>query len=162
MAVREPEIMPCLQEHPFLQGFTAEHLVAIGRCARWCDIGAGQYLWRQGEPADCFYLIQSGQIALEIMIPNQGPLQIETVGAGEVFGWSWLTPPHRWLFDVRTVTDVRAVVLNGACLREQCERNESLGYAWLNRLVPVIGHRLETTRLKLLELYESNKTAPAR
>lgn len=154
--------MLCLREHPFLCEIRPEHLETLAGCGRCQSLQAGEYLWRQGEQSNLFYLIQSGQIALEISIPGQGSLRIETIGAGEVFGWSWLVPPYRWQFDVRTVTDVRAVVLDGTCLRRQCELDISLGYALLKRLTSVIGHRLQSTRLKLFEVYGSAKVAPAK
>jgi hypothetical protein len=88
---------------------------------------------------------------LEISIPGEGPLPLETIVAGEVLGWSWLVPPYRWHFDARAATPVLALALDGECVRVKCERDEGLGYQVLKRFAPVIAHRLEITRARLIE-----------
>jgi CRP-like cAMP-binding protein len=120
--------------------------------AQPCDFKAGEYLWKQGDRAEVLYLIDSGQIALEILVPHQGPLQIETVGAGEVIGWSCLIEPYRWLFDARALEDVSALVLEGKRLRQQCDDQPVVGYWFLKQLAPLFEMRLQKTRFRILEL----------
>jgi CRP-like cAMP-binding protein len=141
-----------LKEHPFLSDLPPEHVRVLAGCAANRRFQVGDYLWRQGEQADVFCLIRSGQVALEILVPHQGPVQIETVGEGQALGWSWLVPPYRWHFDVRAVTLVRALVLDGACLRQKLEQNQELGYQLLKRFTTVLADRLTAMRLKVLEL----------
>lgn len=155
MPVQSLEVV--LKDHPFVQDLDREHVATLAGCAQNRNFETGEYLWRQGEQADVFYLIRSGKIALEIFVPHQGPLQIETVGEGEAFGWSWLVPPYRWHFDVRAVTPVRAFVLDGHCLRQKLEQDPNLGYQLLKRFVPVLAKRLTATRLKLLDMYGGPK-----
>ena len=140
-----------LKDHPFVKDLDPAQIETLAGCAQNRNFEAGEYLWRQGEQADRFYLIRSGRISLEIFVPQQGPLQIETVGEGEAFGWSWLVPPYRWHFDVRAVTAVRAFVLDGHCLRRKVEQDHELGYQLLRRFAPVLAKRLTATRLKLLD-----------
>jgi len=85
--------------------------------------------------------------------PDEGLLRIETLGAGDLLGWSWILAPYRWHFDAYAVTDVRAVGLNASCLRERCKMVPESHLELLKRLVPVIEHRLHMTRRKLLDLY---------
>ena len=54
---------------------------------------AAQYLFREGDPADVFYVVRHGSVALETFVPARGAVTIETLEAGEVLGWSWLFPP---------------------------------------------------------------------
>lgn len=140
-----------LNEHPFLQGVDSKHIHSLAACAQNRTFQAGEYLWRQGEQADVLYLIRSGEVNLEISIPGEGPLPLETIVAGEVLGWSWLVPPYRWHFDARATTPVRALALEGKCVREKCEQDTELGYQVLKRFTPVIARRLEVTRARLIE-----------
>jgi CRP-like cAMP-binding protein len=78
---------------------------------------------------------------------------IETVGEGEVLGWSWLFPPYKWHFDARASTFVRALALDGACLRGKCETDPELGRRVLERFAQVVVQRLEATQLQLMDLY---------
>lgn len=149
----DPEVQKSLGAHPFLAGLSDTHIAKLATCARQMTVTGGQYLGREKEPADAFYLIQSGQVAIEMRTPERGKVCIQTLGPGDLVGWSWLAPPHIWQFDARVTAKVEALTLDAACLRKQCEQDHDLGFELLKRLVVVIGRRLAGTRLQLLELY---------
>ena len=142
-----------LGEHPFFQGLGHAHLATLVGCASNVKFAAGEFIFRQGQPADRFYVVRHGQIALEIFAPGQGAIAIETIDDADVLGFSWLFPPHRWRFDARAVTLVRALALDGKCLRGKCETDTGLGYELMKRFALVVVQRLEATRLQLLDLY---------
>ena len=105
-----------------------------------------------GRPADEIYLIRSGTVALEISLPHEGALCIETVRAGSVVGWSCFVPPYRWRFDARTLSDVGVFAIKTESLRRKCDHDHDFGYSILLRCAPVIAERLQATQIKLLEL----------
>lgn len=78
---------------------------------------------------------------------------VQTVGPGEVLGWSWLVPPYRWQFDCRAADAVRGLTFDAEWLRERCEQDHELGYLLLKQLVIVIASRLAATRLQFRDLY---------
>ena len=86
-------------------------------------------------------------------MPNKGPAVVQTVGEGDILGWSWLTFPYRWHFDARALRPTRALSFDGKCLREKCEEDHDLGYEILKRFANVVTERLEATRLQLLDIY---------
>jgi CRP-like cAMP-binding protein len=108
---------------------------------------------REGEPADAFYVIRHGAVALETVVPQRGPVVLQTLHDGELLGWSWLVPPYRTAFDARSRGTTRAIAFDGACLRDKCEADPALGYALLKLLSGVFTERLQDTRLRLLDLY---------
>ncbi|KVD88279.1 Crp/Fnr family transcriptional regulator [Burkholderia ubonensis] len=142
-----------LAEHPFFAGFDAQHLEIVQGCAsnRRCD--AGQYVFREGEPADEFFLIRHGRIALEISSPGRKPVVIETIGVGEIVGASWLIPPYRWMFDARALELTRLIGIDAACLREKCECDHDFGYQMMKRFLPILAKRLHATRMQILDVY---------
>lgn len=142
-----------LAEHPFFRGMPPEQLATLAGCARNARFEAGQFLFREGEPANDFYVVRFGRVSVELFAPTRGPVTIETIDAGEVLGWSWLFSPYRWHFDARAATQVRTLALDAACLRATCEREPALGYALLSRFAAVVVRRLEATQLQLLDLY---------
>ena len=113
----------------------------------------GDVLFREGEPANRFFIIDSGLISLRIGIPDRGMVQLQTIRAGEVLGWSWLFPPYCWHFDAITLQATEALAFDGACLRGKCDANHELGYQLMNRFASIITDRLQATRLQLLDLY---------
>lgn len=144
---------PILAEHPFFQGLPPEDIRLLTGCASNVVFKAGEAVCREGDEANLFYLIRQGRVALEIYAPERGQVTLQTIGAGEVVGWSWLIPPYKWRFDVRAVELVRAIALDGKCLRGKCDENPRLGYELLKRVAQVFTERLLATRLQLLDVY---------
>ena len=141
-----------LSHHDFFAGMDAESRALIAGCARNAVFSDGSFLFREGAPAETFYLIREGAVALEIAAPG-GALTVQTVGAGEVAGFSWLFGPHRWQFDGRAAGRVHAVELDGACLRAKCDADPRLGYDLMRRFAGLATRRLQATRLQLLDVY---------
>jgi CRP/FNR family transcriptional regulator, cyclic AMP receptor protein len=147
-----------IADTPTFQGMAPEHLELIAGCAWNEHFRAGTMLLREGDPAERFYVVRHGVIALEIHAPG-GPLMISTFSDGEVVGWSWLFAPYRWQMDGRVVEECSVVTFDGACLRGKCEADHELGYQLMSRFAALVLDRLQTTRLQLLDLYGR---APAR
>lgn len=142
-----------LLQHPFLADLSQDHMQTLIGCATNVRFPEGTYLIREGQLANKLFLIRTGRVALEFDIAPKGVLRIQTVGPGEVLGWSWLISPFRWHFSGVTVAETRAVALDGECLRKKCEDDHDFGYDLLKRLSQVMERRLEATRMQLLDLY---------
>jgi len=147
---------PILAEHPFFEGLEPRHLSLIVGCASNVRFNPGQLLFREGDKANQFYMIRQGKVAVEIHAAERGSITVQTVGEGEVLGWSWLIPPYRWRFDARAVELTRAIALDGECLRTKSEEDHSLGYELLKRFSLTIVERLDAMRLQLLDLYRAH------
>lgn len=142
-----------LKEHPFFAALEPAHTQLLAGCARNHRFAAGEYLFREGEPADEFFLVRQGQVALEIAAPGKAPIVLETLGDGEVAGSSWLVPPFRWMSDARAVTLTRAIGLDAKCLRGKCDADHHLGYEMMKRFLSVLVTRLDHSRLQILDVY---------
>jgi CRP/FNR family transcriptional regulator, cyclic AMP receptor protein len=142
-----------LGSHPFFAGLGADAMRLIAGCASNVHFAEGEYIFSEAEPASRFYVIRRGRVAMQVHSPARGPLIIDTMDEGEVLGWSWLVPPYRYFSDARAVTPVSATALDGACLRGKCEADSELGYQLLKRVTAVMYHRLQSTRIRLLDLY---------
>jgi CRP/FNR family cyclic AMP-dependent transcriptional regulator len=142
-----------VSEHPFFTGLEERHIQLIVGCAKNVRFDEGEIVFHEGDPADQFYFIREGLVAVELMIPQRGFATLQTVSEGEVLGWSWLLAPYRWRFGARTLQPTRALAFDGKCLRGKCEDDHDLGYELLKRFTNVVTERLEATRLQLLDLY---------
>ena len=69
--------------------------------------------FKEGDPANTFYLIREGNVAVEVFAPQRKPIIVATLSVGELLGWSWLLPPFQWKFHARAIHDVRAIALDG-------------------------------------------------
>ena len=154
-----PTLEAILAAHPFFRELDPRLMqLAIG-CALNVRFNSEHYLFHEGEQATHFFLIREGKVALETVAAPNPPIIIETIEAGEVLGWSWLFPPYRWHFNARAIEPVRALMLDGVCLREKGEANPELGYELMKRVTQILIQRLQATRLQLLDVYKVNPGA---
>lgn len=143
---------PVLAEHPFLRDLPPEDLAAIVGCARNETFPAGSFLFRMGAPADRFFIVRQGRVALGAHSGGR-EMTVLTVEAGDVLGWSWLFPPYRCHFDAQALTVVRAISLDGVCLRNKAEQDPLTGYRLMSRFAQVAIQRFEATLVQLMDLY---------
>ena len=144
---------PLLRDHPFLRGLEPEYLALLAGCAANVRFREGSFMFREGEPAGQCFLIREGKMALEIAAPARGSIIVQTLGAGDVTGFSWLLEPHRWEFDGRAIEPVRALALDGTCLRGKCADDPRLGFELTQLFARLAIRRLQATRLRLLDVY---------
>jgi CRP/FNR family transcriptional regulator, cyclic AMP receptor protein len=145
-----------IDTNQFLVGLDAaarERLAAMGHRVRFL---AGSRLFEEGGPADRFWLLHDGHVRLDLHLPGAGTAVIETLGSGDVLGWSWLFPPYRWQFGATAIEPTLAVEFDGAGFRRLCDEQPALGYELTLRFMHVVVSRLQATRVRLLDLYRSS------
>jgi CRP/FNR family cyclic AMP-dependent transcriptional regulator len=141
-----------LRELSFLSGLDPLQLETLCDCAMKATFAAGEVVFREGDPANRFYVILNGTVALEAQQDNGDPIRIQTLGAGDVLGWSWMFPPYRWHFDARALDPVNTFFFYATRLREHCEADPELGYTLVMRIARVMMDRLQATRRQLSEI----------
>ena len=142
-----------LAQHPFFSDLKPDYIALLAGCARNTFFREGHYLFREGKDADAFFLVRTGQVALQMEAPGRPPLLVETIAEGDILGWSWLVPPYRWMYDAYAQKDTRAIAVDGKCLRGKCEDNHDLGYELLKRVTVIMEHRLQTARFQVMDTY---------
>jgi CRP/FNR family cyclic AMP-dependent transcriptional regulator len=148
-------------DSPLFRGLSDDYLKLIAGCASNAGFEAGDRLFADGDPANVFYLVRHGIVALDTFVPNRGALTVETVGPGEIVGWSWLIPPYRWHFTGRAVEPVRAIQFDGACLRAKAEADAKLGHELTTRFAQMLVARLHATQFQLIDVYGEPDAAVA-
>ena len=136
-----------------LSGLPEGAVELVAGCAELASFDAGSLLLREGDPAETLHLIRSGRVSIEVHGAGQEPHLIDTIGPGHLVGLSWLAPPRRWMFDARALEPVRTVAIDAARLHSSLEANPEVGFALYERLLPDLLGRLQSTRLRLLDLY---------
>jgi len=142
-----------IADHPFFAGLDGGFTNLMVSCASNVQFKAGTYIFKEGDAANSFFLIREGKVALELFPSQHKPIIVSTIGIGEILGWSWLFEPFQWKFNARAADNVRAIALDGKCLRTKCEENHDLGYEVLKRFARIIEQRLDATRLQLVDVY---------
>jgi CRP-like cAMP-binding protein len=139
-----------LAAHPFLKGLGMDHIRVLAQSALPTRFEKGEIIFKAGEPANGFYLIETGSVALEGSIDEHGPITTDVVSAGEPLGWSWLFPPYLWHFDARATEPTTAICLSGILLRQHRDEDPALSHELFRRTCEVMVRRLQAVRRKLL------------
>jgi len=147
---REDSLARIIREHPFLAGMSAAHLELLCDCAMRTTFVRGSLIFREGDLANRFYLIESGRVALELRNSGGRSTRVQELHAGEPLGWSWLFPPYYWHYDAHALTRTTAIFFYGTRLRNECEEDHSFGFELMKRMAAVAIQRLEAHRAKLV------------
>ena len=147
---------------PLCSGLSPGEVAQLSAMARPVRFEARQRLFAEGEPARGCWLIREGRVALDITVPGRGQIVVQTLGQGDVLGWSWLMPPYRWHFGALALEPTAATELGTSRLRALAERDPHFGYRVTLTLFTAFLQRLQSTRARLLDLYRSPRDTPAR
>ncbi|WP_439681277.1 Crp/Fnr family transcriptional regulator [Embleya sp. MST-111070] len=136
-----------------------EHLDRLMAFGRPVTFEPGARMFEEDRPARSFWLVEGGSVCLDVHVPGGHPATVETLGSGELVGWSRLFPPYRWHLGGRAVGAVRAVEFDAGAVRAECERDPDSGRAITLACAQVIAGRLQASRLRLLDLYGPRRSA---
>jgi CRP-like cAMP-binding protein len=142
-----------IREHAFLAGMSDAQCETVSGCAKNVVFEPGAYIIREGQSADEFHLLRDGHVALEIYAPRRGSHVLQTLGPDDILGASWIVPPYRWTSDARAIDRVRAFAFDAKCLRGKCDADPALGYALMQRFVPILVRRMAAARMQAMDLF---------
>jgi CRP/FNR family transcriptional regulator, cyclic AMP receptor protein len=139
-----------LAAHPFLHGICRDRLAVLAQAASDVTLPAGHRFFEEGGHAARFWLVQSGHVTVDVYVPGQGRAPIDTIGMGELVGWSWLFPPFMWAFGAVAASPVEAFEFDARTVRASCASDPALGYEVVWRVAEVLTKRLKSTRSRLI------------
>ncbi|SDM72934.1 Crp/Fnr family transcriptional regulator [Allokutzneria albata] len=142
-----------LADFPLLAGMSPTRLTQLAAVATEVSFASGEQLFEEGRPANGCWLVLRGHVALDTTVPGRGQVVVQTLGAGDVVGWSWLVPPYRWHFGAVAITPTTAIALDTTQVLAMAEQDPSFGYQLATRFFRVLLDRLQTTRARMLDLY---------
>ncbi|MGD0814992.1 MAG: Crp/Fnr family transcriptional regulator [Verrucomicrobiota bacterium] len=151
-----PSLTEAIAAHPFAADMKPEHLKKLVGVAMFKQFERDHVVFREGEPANRFYLICHGKIALECRSGVHPAPVLQFIGQGDVLGWSWLFPPYYWHFDACTVEATSAIFFYGTRLRDQAEKDPDFGHELMKRVAAVVIKRLQLVRVQFLRLQQES------
>lgn len=121
--------------------------------AREVSFPSGARIFEEGRRADRFWVIRTGAVTLDMHIPGRRPPTVETLGPGDLLGWSWLFPPYTWHLGAEALSPVRALEFDAEAVRTLCDQDPVLGQALTRCVAEAIGSRLRAARMRLISVY---------
>ena len=81
-----PDLLPFLRDVPLFAGLTDQALTSLARAGRIRQVPKGKTLFNQMDPAEAFYVVRSGRIAILLGSADGRELVINEMRAGDCFG----------------------------------------------------------------------------
>lgn len=149
--MNDESLVRLLMQHEFFRDLAPEVVEFLAANGRITNLGKDETLFEHGQIAERFYLIRAGRITVGVPAIEGPSLEVQTLGPGEVLGWSWLIPPYRWNFRGRVVEAAEVVEFNGKAILDRCESDPAFGYPLMKRFAALMSERLEAARRKMMD-----------
>lgn len=151
MIAANDDILARVAAHPFLHGMSEQQMRILADCAQHQEFGLDEVLFRAGDPARGFYLLESGSIAVEADANGSAKIVIDIVSPGEPLGWSWMFEPYICEYTARATEPATAIFIDALRLAEHRGGDLTLGHELFKRMSNVMVRRLSAARRKLVE-----------
>ncbi len=143
-----------LSTHVFFSGLDDNFIRFLADSATQQKVEKGHVLFQQGKYADKFYLLRSGQVSVQVPALVGPTLEIQSLGADQILGWSWLIPPYRWNFMARALDETELLEFDGSAILARCEQDPKFGYELFKRFAALMSERLDAARQKLMDQWD--------
>lgn len=153
----EDSLARALGDHDFFKGFAPKQLADLCATASEAEFSPGDLIFAEGGHADSAYAIVEGSVALELNVAHRGHHIVQTLHRGEMLGWGWLFPPHRWSFSALALDPTLLIRFDADQLRRLQDDDCALGYEMMKRFARVMTDRLAATRLQLVDFYADTR-----
>ncbi|MDF6040687.1 cyclic nucleotide-binding domain-containing protein [Streptomyces sp. JH14] len=130
-----------------------EYRARLMKQAREVNFAEGTRLFDEGGAADRFWIVRSGSVTLDMPVPGRPAVVIESLGPGELVGWSWMFRPYTWQLSAEAMTPIRTHEFDATAVRMMMDADPAFGLAVANWVAQILAHRLQTTRVRLLDVY---------
>lgn len=153
-----------LSKFPVFEGLTDDELERIANLCREEVYEAGVTIFEEGKAADYLYLVEEGEVVLEMELelqPYASPKQtiIEVATKGEVFGWSALVEPHILTLSAKCTERAKVIVIKGSDLLDLFDSEPRIGHSVMGRVTQIVASRLKDTRQKLTDFLRGGELA---
>jgi CRP/FNR family cyclic AMP-dependent transcriptional regulator len=134
---------------PYFTGVSSESFKALAATASERDFPTGEVPFREGDATHYLYILRQGAVDVIYRLHDGLERVVDTVGGGELLGWSAIIAPHR-----NTATGIarqpgRAVCTDAAELRKLCQQDLTPGCRLLAQVAGVLSGRLQGARFQL-------------
>jgi CRP-like cAMP-binding protein len=133
----------------------SKHLHKLAAMAREVTFEADEMIYRRGDQGDAVFLVETGQVVIDMETPTGERATMHTAGPGQFFGWSSIFPRERKMAWTRAAEPTRAIAFDAAQLREAMQADHELEYALVRRASRVTANRIQASRQQLADLFRS-------
>jgi CRP-like cAMP-binding protein len=149
--VGEMPLRETLKHHGFTQGLPETQIADLAKMATEVSFDENDVIFADGQHSTAFYLLLTGSVVVELRTAVC-VMAVQSLGPGQVFGWSSLLDRQDTLFQVRARERTSALRIDAARLKALCLADTALGVALFHRVLHVVAGRVKATELRFAEM----------
>jgi len=145
-----------LMRSDLFQGLKPSYLDIILMICEEVRYGAGEYVFREGEPGDAVYLVAQGavEIVLEPRNPEESPISVAMMAPTSTFGEVTLVESDgKRIASVRCRTDAQLIRVQRDLLLKLCRDYPEVGFQVMYRIAAELATKLRSSNLSIREYH---------
>lgn len=107
------------------------------------NFDANEYIFRQGDRAGRFYMLQKGKVLLEHRITDEITVSVSSVKPGFAFGWSAMLDEEFYTSDAICAEACEVFSFRENKIKSLFEEDHSLGFIMSQRLLVILKKRYD-------------------
>lgn len=143
-----PEV---IRRYKYFSTISFAQINMLASIAEEVEYEEGHYFHQEDDKIGKVYIIEQGEISLVKPFPQQDKeVVINTLSAGDVFGWTSLLPPYTAGSGAIAVGNCKLLEFDAALLREKFEADFEFGYLMMVKIAQIIRERLDSIVIETL------------
>jgi len=144
-----------LESHEIFQLLRPEQVNTLSSAAEEVSFEAGDTVFLRGEPANDFFVMLEGQVALRMLRPDGVSLLIDEVTGGAIFGSCLCFQIDNYTLTAQCTEDSRILKIKASTLKKLMDDDLVMGYAIQTIISRVYFKRYIDTMRKLQAIVQS-------
>ena len=144
-----------LESHEVFQFLRPEQINLLSSGAEEVSFGDGDTIFRSGEPADDFFVVLEGQVALRLLRPDGVSVLIDEVTGGAIFGSCVCFQIDTYMLTAQCTEKSRILKIKAPTLKKLMDDDLVIGYSIQTLISRVYFKRYIDTMRKLQAIVHS-------
>jgi CRP-like cAMP-binding protein len=144
-----------LDSHQIFQMLRPEQLNVLSTAAEEVTLQAGETVFQQGEPADYFFAVLEGEVALRLPRPDGVSILIDEAREGAIFGSCICFQIHDYSLTAHCTEKSRVLKIKAETLRKLMDDDLVMGYTIQTMVSRTYFKRYIDTMRKLQAIVQS-------
>ena len=136
------------------KGLSQKEVEEIARLCEEVFFKDGDRVLSEGEKADYFFILEQGSVDLRFELPyrkTSKEMTVTTIKPGNCFGWSAMVSPYKATLSCYSTENSKAIRIRGDEILGLCEKNNHIGFIFMQNLAMMIGDRLTKQRAQFIK-----------
>lgn len=154
----EAKVLGKLRSLELTQDLETSHLKRLASMASERSFSEGQIIYSEMMPGKAVYLVEVGQVNIELNIPGKGNIVVNTINDGQWFGWSSIFVAEKQGNKLaRAIKPTQVLAFDAQKMQDAWHADHSFENAIIKCTTKVLVDRVRDARLQIVDILTTDK-----